>query len=95
MKTPTLIVRLCGLYLLTTCSLGLLQLKEARAMAQQFGGGQIPKVVDFQLYLWIGLVVALGATAFAGPLARLLTFDSEPREPATEFSDQLLDVGKQ
>lgn len=63
-------------------------------MAQQFGGGQIPKVVDFQLYMWIGLVVALGAAAFAGPLARLLTFDSEPREPATEFSDQLLDVGK-
>ncbi|MBX3751531.1 MAG: hypothetical protein KF897_15740 [Opitutaceae bacterium] len=79
---------------MTTCSLGLLQLKEARAMAQQFDGGQIPKVVDFQLYLWIGLVVALGATAFAGPLARLLTFDSEQREPAVDISDQLLDVGK-
>ncbi len=59
-------------------------------MAQQFGAGQLPKVVDFQLYLWIGLVVALGATVFAGPLARLMTFDSEPREPSVDFSDQLL-----
>jgi hypothetical protein len=90
MKTPTLIVRLVGLYLLTTCSIGLLQLKKAQAMVGQFGGTQNQMIADIGVYLWLGLLVGLGATIFAGPLARLLTFDSDPREKSLDLSDQFL-----
>jgi hypothetical protein len=87
MKTPTLIVRLGGLYLLTTCSLGLIQLHKMHAMA---GGAHNPVTGDFKLYLWGGLIVGLGATLFAGALARLLTFDSDQRESPSDFSDRLI-----
>lgn len=90
METPTLIVRLVGLYLLATCSTGLLQLKQAQAMASQFGGATMPGLSDFGLYLWLGLVVGLAAAIFAGPLARLLTFDAAPRESSPDLGDQLL-----
>lgn len=90
MKTPTIIVRLGGLYLLTTCTIGLIQLNKAQAMVTQFGAGQNPMVGDMQLTLWIGLVVGLAATVFAGPLARILTFDADAREPSVDFTDRLL-----
>jgi len=51
MKTPTLIVRLVGLYLLVTCSVGLMQLKKAQAMASQFGGANMPAMSDLGVYL--------------------------------------------
>ena len=76
MKTPTLILRLIGLYLLTKCSFVLLHLKKAQAMAGPFGGSSGPMVEELNFYLWIGLVLGMGATLFAGPLARLLTFDA-------------------
>jgi len=90
MKTPTLIVRLVGLYLLTTCSIGLLQLNKAQAMVGQFGGPQNQMIADVGLYLWLGVLGGLGATIFAGPLARLLTFDSEPGEKSPDLSEQFL-----
>jgi len=42
------------------------------------------------VYLWLGLGAGLAATLFAGPLARILTFDSEPRESSPDLEDQLL-----
>ena len=90
MRTPTLIVGLVGLYLLTSCSIALLQLHKAQAMAGQFGGAQNQMIADISIYLWLGLIVGFGATIFAGPLARLLTFDSEPNGKARDFSDQFL-----
>jgi hypothetical protein len=90
MKTPTLIVRLIGLYLLTTCSIGLLQLNKAQAMVLQTGGSQNKMIADFGIYLWVGLLIGLGATIFAGPLARILTFDSDPSEESLDLSDQFL-----
>ncbi|MDQ5980686.1 MAG: hypothetical protein QG602_3663 [Verrucomicrobiota bacterium] len=90
MKTPTIIVRLGGLYLLATSGVGLVQLNKARQMAAQFGMNQNQITGDIQLYLWLGLFVGLAATAFAGPLARILTFDAEPREPSVDLSARLL-----
>ncbi|HEY8993171.1 MAG TPA: hypothetical protein VIM71_00680 [Lacunisphaera sp.] len=90
MKTPTIIVRLGGLYLLTTCVVGLLQLNKAQQMAAQFGVNQNQITGDIQLSLWIGLFVGLAATAFAGLLARILTFDAEAREPSVDLSERLL-----
>jgi hypothetical protein len=90
MKTPTIIVRLGGLYLLTTCGVGLLQLNKTQQMVAQFGMKQNQITGDIQLYLWIGLLVGLAATAFAGPLARILTFDAEPQGPAVDLSERLL-----
>jgi hypothetical protein len=90
MKTPTLIVRLVGLYLLTTCSIGLLQLNKAQAMVGSLGGSKNQMIADFGIYLWIGLIIGLSATFFAGPLARILTFDSDPSEQSHDLSDQFL-----
>lgn len=90
MKTPTIIVRLGGLYLLTTCGVGLLQLNKAQQMVAFFGATRNPIPADLQIYLWLGLLVGLAATVFAGPLARILTFDAEPREPSVDLSERLL-----
>lgn len=62
MKTPTPIVRLVGLHLLTTCSVGLLQLNQAQAMVGKFGGTRNQMRADFSIYLWLGVIVGLGAT---------------------------------
>ncbi|MGA2445210.1 MAG: hypothetical protein ABSG50_07270 [Opitutaceae bacterium] len=90
MKTPTLIVRLVGLYLLATCPVALFQIQKVHALA---GASTLQDnlVGVFQFYAWLGLVVGLAATLFAGPLARLLTFDSEPRDKSADLSDQLLE----
>ena len=90
MKTPTLIVRLFGLYLLTTCTVGLLQLNKTKAVMGSFGVPQLQLMADMQLYLWLGVLVGLAATVFAGFLARLLTFDSEPSGGSHDYSDRFL-----
>ena len=90
MKTPTLIVRLVGLYVLATSSIGLLQLHKVQAMAGPFGATANPMMTDISVYLWLGLIVGLGATIFAGLLARVLTFDSDPGEKSLDFSDRFL-----
>lgn len=90
MQTPTLIVRLGGLYLLASCSIGLIQLHKVQAIAAQFRMGQQQLSGDISVYLWIGLVIGLAATAFAGPLARILTFDAAAREPSVDLTERLL-----
>ena len=84
MKTPTLILRLCGLYLLWKGVAGFYtyyQIKKQLAGAmpemevlRSAWGGISP---EFALY---GLtILGLAVTRFAGPLAAFLTLDS--REP--------------
>jgi hypothetical protein len=80
MKTPTLIVRLCGLYLLVQCTITLLQLQRMGAMSGGMALRQNPVTGDIQLYALAGWVSGLAAILFAGPLARILTFDSDPKE---------------
>jgi hypothetical protein len=116
MKTPTLIVRLIGIYLLATSIIGLVQIgrqasmQESTQMAMQQQMQEAikfqtihglptskmpsipenPMISDMQVYLWIEIVVGLAASAFAGFLARLLTFDADSRSDTDEFSDRLL-----
>ncbi len=90
MKTPTLIVRILGLYLLTTCSIGLLQMHRIQTLAPNVPTQQANVFGDLQIYLSLGLLVGLAATRFAGPLARVLTFDSERKEKNVDFTDVLL-----
>jgi hypothetical protein len=92
MKTPTLIVRLVGLYLLASCAVGIMQIGQMESLAGPVGVStqQQSVVSHMQVYCVFGLIVGLAATAFAGPLARMLTFDSEPREAASDLADQLL-----
>jgi hypothetical protein len=89
MKTPTLIVRLAGLYLAVASVLTLVQVHKITSLP----GGTVaenPMLGDMTLYTSVGLIVGVVAASFAGPLARLLTFDSEPREKARDLSDSLL-----
>lgn len=90
MKTPTLIVRLIGLYLIfnglsalwivhKTNSLGPITIESNDTLA------------TFQALAWAGLAVGLVCARYAGPIARLLTFDSEPREKTVDLSDRLLE----
>ncbi|MCR6655175.1 MAG: hypothetical protein NVV63_05010 [Opitutus sp.] len=75
MKTPTLIVRLVGLYLTLWSVQTFLQLRRAA----EFSGEATltnPFLADAKLYAWLALIVGIAATAFAGPLARLVTFDA-------------------
>lgn len=96
MKTPTIIVRLGGLYLLTSSSIALIQIAKMHAMQVSLPGVpgvQLPQysvVDDIQVYAWLHLVVGLVAVVFAGFLARLLTFDAEQPGRAVDFSDRLL-----
>jgi hypothetical protein len=92
MKTPTLIVRLLGLYLILACGIGLIQIGRVHSLSGPIGiaAQQQTVISNLQTYAIIGLLVGIAATAFAGPLARLLTFDSEPKAERTEIADQLL-----
>ena len=92
MKTPTLIVRLVGLYLLASCAIGIMQIGQMESLAGPVGiSTQQQSVVShMQVYCVFGVIVGLAATVFGGPLARMLTFDSEPREAASDLADQLL-----
>jgi hypothetical protein len=92
MKTPTLIVRLVGLYLLASCAIGIMQIGQVESLAGPVGVStqQQSIVSHMQIYCGFGLIIGLIATAFAGPLARMLTFDSEPRENGSNLADQLL-----
>lgn len=78
MKTPTLIVRLVGLYLIVSCSVNLIQIQKVQSFAGSIGFGvqQQSVVSNIQSYAIVGLLVGLVMGTFAGSLARLLTFDS-------------------
>jgi hypothetical protein len=112
MKTPTLIVRLIGLYLLATSIFGLVEIGRQEsmqiAMQQQMRETirkqtfpflpsqevpsipENPMIGDMQVYLWIEIVIGLAASARAGFLARLLTFDSGSQGGADEYPDRFL-----
>ena len=75
MKTPTLIVRLVGLYLIVHNSIVLLQAQQINAMGG-IGLAQQQVVGDIRVYALVGLLVGLAAAIFAGLLARALTFDA-------------------
>ena len=79
MKTPTLIVRLIGFYLLGSATVALFQLRSMGMSFRLLG-----------VSVWGYIVVGLAASLFAGPLARILTFDSERREQPVDFTDQCL-----
>ena len=80
MKTPTLIVRLVGLYLLITCSINLVQIHQAYSILASSSFGSQPTLIgtNSQVYSIFGLIVGAALTWLAGPTARLLTFDAEP-----------------
>jgi hypothetical protein len=93
MKTPTLIVRLVGLYLLLNGVIALLQVQKMEAMQVTLPGMPVQQngvFGDVQLYAGISVFAGLALAVFAGRLAELLTFDSSPREKAVDLSDQLL-----
>ena len=81
MVLPTLIIRLLGLYLLLSGSEALWQLHGQTH--GQLGGalGQLPQVMNFKSILIARVLVGITATAFAGRLARLFTFDAGSAEP--------------
>ncbi len=76
MKTPTLIVRLVGLYLLGQSAITLLQIQKMHSMAAGMNM-QNPVPGDILLYSIIALLLGLVAVIWAGPLARILTFDAD------------------
>lgn len=78
MKTPTLIVRLAGLYLLVNCAITLIQVHRVQS-AGPIGDAQAATISDIQTYAILGVLVGLAGTVFAGALARLLTLDAESR----------------
>jgi len=96
MKTPTIIVRLIGIYLLTNSVITLIQIGRMASMQQAMPAmltsniPQNPMLGDMQIYAWIGIIVGLVATVIAGVLARLLTFDSEEPKKNPSLRDQLL-----
>jgi hypothetical protein len=96
MKTPTLIVRLLGIYLICSYGLGLLQLSTMNTTVLDQNGARVspPFVEHIAIAYIVGIVTGVAATAFAGPLARLLTFDSEPNR-RLQLSDHLLAAGSQ
>lgn len=75
MKTPTLIVRLVGLYLVVQNTIALIQAQKIQSM-DGIGLAQQQIVGDIRIYAIAGLLAGLAAAAFAGPLARILTFDA-------------------
>ena len=75
MKTPTLIVRLVGLYLIGQNTIALIQAQKMNAMGGM-GLAQQQIVGDIWIYAVVGLLIGLAATIMAGRLARVLTFDA-------------------
>ena len=89
MKTPTLIVRLVGLYLMVNASLTLIQLRSVESMGP-IGAAQQSTLGNIRIYAVLGLLIGIAGTLFAGPLARLLTFDAKPRMTQAEVTEKLL-----
>lgn len=83
MKTPTLIVRLIGIYLGLKAAGGLMALWQVRRTYGELfpEGANFPRqATELSLFPLAGmLVVGFLMARYAGWLARLLTADSEPR----------------
>ncbi len=98
MQTPTLIVRLLGLYLTITGIQGLVTLYRMRHLAKSIdlnisvSIANHPLTHDALFWLIGSLLVGLFMTWRAGWLAHLLTFDADgARRSGLSFSDRLLD----
>ena len=75
MKTPTLIVRLIGLYLILQNTGTLIQAHKINAMGE-IGLAQQQIVGDIWIYAVVAMLIGLAATIMAGRIARVLTFDA-------------------
>ena len=49
MKTPTIIVRLGGLYLIVSCTIGLMQMSRMQPMLNSLMGPQLSQLQDMKL----------------------------------------------
>jgi len=79
MKTPILIVRLIGLYMIVKSVHGFMvlsELKRIRVQMEQMVGTSIPQASPNLLLLLLMLLVGILVAWHAGVLARLLTFDA-------------------
>lgn len=76
MTTPTLIVRLIGLYLVIQNTFALIQVQKMHAMAGGFAAAQQQITGDLRIYAVGALLIGLAATVKAGRLAQMLTFDA-------------------
>ena len=65
------------------------QMHRANEMAGRFAAGAAISG-DVKVYGVCGLIIGVIAAVFAGPLARILTVDSEPQEKARDLTDTLL-----
>ena len=79
MKTPTLIVRLIGLYMIVKSVHGFMmvaEMKKIRLQMEQMMGSSIPQPAPNVLLLVLMLLVGILVAWHSGVLARLLTFDA-------------------
>lgn len=76
MKTPTIIVRLIGLYLIAQNTVALIQAQKLNAMSKAMLAVQNEVAGDIRIYAIAGLLIGLAATLKAGLLAQILTFDA-------------------
>ena len=86
MKTPTLIVRLIGIYLLVTGVYSLYTISQIPAIASGAAANQIELAKYTSAFsACIGLVAA----RYAGWFAKVLTFDSEPKSKNDDLSERV------
>jgi hypothetical protein len=87
METCTLLVRLAGLFLFGKSWMVLHTIFQAKPLMESMMGGNKaamamnPAFQQFAMtqgYAIAGFLIGLTAIIFAGPLARLLTFDAKP-----------------
>lgn len=90
MKTPTLIVRLVGIYLVVKCGLSLVALSTLRSSPAVASGATSGFMSQMDFACWAGVILGACAVLQAGSLARLLTLDSEPGARKPDITDALL-----
>jgi hypothetical protein len=83
MRTPTLIVRLIGLYMVVKSVHGFIavaEMKKIRLQMEQMMGSSIPQPSPNVLLVVLMLLVGILLAWHSATLARLLTFDVKDRE---------------
>ncbi|HVU18666.1 MAG TPA: hypothetical protein VHD32_17310 [Candidatus Didemnitutus sp.] len=76
METPTLIIRIAGLYLAYMSIIALVQIHQVHAMSVPVSSPQASLIDNIGAQSILTLLIGLAAIVFAGRLARLLTFDA-------------------
>jgi hypothetical protein len=88
METCTLLVRLAGLCVFGKSGMVLHAVIQTKSLMGSMAAGNkmslagnpaLQQIATMQAYAIAGLLIGLGAIIFAGPLARVLTFDAQPR----------------